>query len=104
MVVIVCRHVDPLVVEVCRRLGPNAGGTAARLSSPQSAQRMTEKIAALDAGADTVIQPVEPAGVERWVYANRGRARRQFSGQGPFDRGGWRDRLCPRPTCRRHAM
>ena len=73
--VIVCRQLDPLVVELCRRLGSSFAVTPPRIIAVSEPVRDADEIAALDAGADTVIQPVEPAVIERWVYASRRRAR-----------------------------
>jgi DNA-binding response OmpR family regulator len=73
--VIVGRQIDPLVVELCRRLGLSAAVTPPRiLIAVSEPVPDAEKIAALDAGADTVIQPVEPAVIERWISASRRRA------------------------------
>ncbi len=74
VVVIVGRSIDSMVVELCRRLGQRFAVTPPRIIAVSEPAQDEEKIAALDAGADTVIQPIEPAAIERWVYASRRQA------------------------------
>jgi DNA-binding response OmpR family regulator len=71
VVVIVCRHIDSVVLELCRRLGLSFAVTPERIIGVSLPAGDEEKIAALDAGADAVIQPIEPGKIERWVYASR---------------------------------
>ena len=60
-----------MVVELCRRLGLSFAVTPLRIIGVSQPARGEEKIAALDADADTLIQPIEPAAIERWIYASR---------------------------------